>query len=266
MAHWLLDCRPLCGHPWRLGLATEAHERDAAYRLRFDVFYREMGYGSNLAEDGRDVDSFDDWCDHLILVDTVAKRTIGTYRAIPGAEARRRGGFYGTYEFDFSPLDPIAPVILQGSRTCVHADYRHGLAFNYLSYGMELLLRERHCQYFLGAESFQAADAEALNTIYSYVARYAADPHWHVQPTPQCRVDGLHLVPVTAADERRMPTIIRSEMRMGFKAISPPAWDPEFRSYDILFLGQRNQLTKLYEGYMNRVERQLPPGPLTLAH
>jgi len=257
MARWLLDCQPLCGHPWRLGLATEKSELDAAFRLRFNVFFREMGYGSNLADDGRDIDAFDEWCEHLILVDAERDAVIGTYRIIPGAEAIHRDGFYGAHEFDYSPLNPIAPLILQGSRTCVHQEYRHGLAFNYLSYGMELMLREHRCQYLLGAESFHADDPDTLNVIHSYVLQHAKDPKWHVEPTAPSRVSGLCEVPVSSADERRLPAIIRTEIRMGFKAISPPAWDPDFRSYDILFLGQRDRLTPLYDAYMGRVERQL---------
>jgi len=30
MAKWLLDCQPLCGRPWMLGLATEPAEREQA--------------------------------------------------------------------------------------------------------------------------------------------------------------------------------------------------------------------------------------------
>lgn len=260
MARWILDCRPLCSHPWRLGIATEAHERDGAYRLRYDVFFREMGYGdpATLRSDGRDIDAYDEWCDHLILHDDERQQVIGTYRAIPGAEAMRRGGFYGAYEFDLSPLAPIAPKILQGSRTCIHPDYRTGLAFHYLSYGMEVLLREHKCQYFLGAESFRADTPNVLNRIYSYVLSQGMDPDWHVEPTPACKVEGLVRVPVTPADERLLPAIVRMEIRMGFKPCSLPAWDPDFRSYDILFLGRRDRLNALYEAFMRRVERKLP--------
>src|SRR5262245_10355993 len=103
MARWLLDCQPLCGRPWRLGLATGPDEREGAYRLRYDVCFRECGYGPGGAADGRDTDPFDGWCDHLILWDAGAKRVIGTYRAIHGAEAVRRGGLYAGEEFDYAP-------------------------------------------------------------------------------------------------------------------------------------------------------------------
>lgn len=259
MARWLLDCRPLCGHSWRLGVATEPHEREEVYRLRYDVFFREKGYGDAGAAgaNGRDTDSFDEWCDHLILYDMERSRMIGTYRAIPGAEAIRRGGFYGDFEFDLSPLKPIFTQILQGSRTCVAAEYRGGPAFQYLSYGMDRLLAEHKCRYFMGADSFATDDPERLNLIYSYVKRFTMDPHWYVEPTPACRVAGVREVPVTEAYERLLPTVLRMDFRLGFRAVSPIAWDPEFRSYDILVLADRQRVSDFYESLIDRVDRKL---------
>src|SRR5262249_32724345 len=160
-------------------------------------------------------------------------RIIGTYRAIPGAEALRRDGFYGAVEFNLAPLEPIAHQILQGSRTCIAADYRGGPAFHYLSFGMELLLREHNCRYFMGSDRFSTEEPEELNRVYSYLRRFAMDPRWYVEPTPQSQVPGVREVPITADYERRLPTVIRMDLRLGFRAVSPIAWDPEFRSYDV---------------------------------
>ncbi len=255
MARWLLDCYPLCGHPWKLGLATDADEVDQALRLRHDVFLRELGYRPGAGADGRDVDAFDEWCDHLVLVDTSRRETIGTYRAIRGAEAVRRGGFYAAAEFDMRPLDPIAPRILQGSRACVAAGHRNGPAIQYLNYGMDRLLREADCDYFLGAESFTPADAHALNVIHSYIREYGMDDTWRVDPMPGCRVESLREVPVTPADERVLPPVVRLDLRLGFRSCSVPAWDPEFHCYDVLMLGRRDRFTPLYRAMVDRVER-----------
>jgi putative hemolysin len=222
------------------------------------VFVRECGF--RLGADGRDADAFDDWCDQLVLWDADRAEVVGTYRAIRGAEAVRRGGLYGTAEFDLSPLDPIAPSILQGGRTCVAAGHRTGPAFQYLSYGMELLLREYGCEFFLGAESFHPADADALNVIYSYVRRFGTDPEWAVEPRPASRVTTLREVPVTAADEKRLPGLIRADLRMGFRACSPPVWDGEAGCYDLLVLGRRDRLTKAYQRFVDRIERPTAKG------
>jgi putative hemolysin len=263
MARWLLDCLPLCGFPWRLGVATEAAEREAAYRLRHEVFFREQGYGREgwVRSDERDVDEFDDWCDHLILFDTASKQVIATIRAIPGAEALRRGGFYASNEFDYAPLAPIAGHILQGSRTCVASGFRSGLAFQYLSYGMELLLRRHGCHYFLGADSFRAGNIDLLNRIYAYVRGFASDPDWHVDPLPACQVAGLCEVPATKADEQLLPNLIRVDLQIGFRACGPPAWDPDFCCYDLLVLARRDRMSRRYNAFIERIERRLPIQP-----
>lgn len=261
MARWLVDLLPVCGHPWRVGLATEEREREAVYRLRYDVFVAEQGYrhAGLDAGPGLDADHFDPWCDHLYIYDEEHNRVAGTYRAIRGAEALKRGGFYACDEFDFAPLVPIAHEILQGGRACVAPEYRGTQAFQYLSYGMELLLREYNCRYLLGADSFRA-DLETLSWIVSYVRAFGSDPDWFVQPLPANRVDGLREVPVTKSDERQLPEILRMDLRLGFRACSPPAWDPGFGCYDVMMLGRRDQFSRLYNGVVERIERQLASG------
>ncbi len=258
MARWLLDCRPVNGCPWRVGLATEPKERDAVFALRYDVFVAEQGYGhvGTAGGAGRDVDYFDPWCDHLFIYDEQKEKVAGTYRAIHGAEALRRGGFYASDEFDLGSLAPIAHQILQGGRACVAAEYRGTQAFQYLSYGMELLLREYDCRYLLGADSFRA-ELDELCRIDSYLRCYRSDPEWSLPPLEVNRVAGLRDVSVTDADERWLPEIIRMDLRLGFRACSPPAWDPGFGCYDVLMLGRRDRMSRLYTGVIERIERSL---------
>jgi putative hemolysin len=130
------------------------------------------------------------------------------------------------------------------------------MAFQYLSYGMELLLREYQCCYLLGADSFRA-DAETLDRIYSYVHTYKMDPQWWVHPWPANRVAGLQKVAVSPEDEKFLPDIIRMDFRLGFLACSEPVWDPGFGCYDILMLGRRDRFTPLYNRVVERIERQL---------
>lgn len=260
MARWLMDCKPVCGHPWRVGLATEPDERDALYRLRYEVFVVEQGYAhvGTDAGPGRDADQFDQWADHLFIYDEENRKVAGTYRAMPGAEAARRGGFYAADEFDLAPLQPIAHEILQGGRACISREYRSTLAFQYLSYGMEILLRQYGCKYLLGADSFRADIAE-LCRIHSFVKQYKTDPEWFVQPWDANRVSGLAEVPVSAADERSLPEIIRMDLRLGFLVCSPPVWDPGFRCYDLMMLGRRDKFSRLYNGLVERIEKKLTP-------
>src|SRR5437763_544257 len=105
MARWMVDLLPVCGHAWRVGIATEEREREAVYQLRYEVFGAEQGYhhvGTD-AGPGRDADHFDPWCEHLYIYDEERDRVAGTYRAIRGSDALKRGGFYACDEFDFAP-------------------------------------------------------------------------------------------------------------------------------------------------------------------
>jgi len=262
MARFLMDCRPLCGHPWVLELATTPSEQARAFRLRFEVFFQEEGYGPVGATE--DIDSFDAWCDHITLRDVERDELVAACRAIPGSKAIDRGGFYGAHEFDYTPLTRIFPVIIQGSRTCVAKPYRTGPAIQYLSYGMELLLREYGAKYFLGTESFTPKDLHDLSVIHAYLMKYGKDPEFTVQATPASYVAGLVDVEVTPEDVRRLSPVIRMDLHMGFRSCGPPAWDPEFRSYDVLMLGRRDRLTKVYENYIQRIERVVV-APLTKA-
>ena len=119
-----------------------------------------------------------------------------------------------------------------------------------------LLLREHKCHYFLGADSFRADDIDTINKIYSYVRHFGSNNDWHVQPLPANQVAGLREVPVNAADEQLLPSIIRTDLRMGFRACGPPAWDPDFCCYDFLVLGQRDRMSRLYLAFIERIERQ----------
>jgi putative hemolysin len=127
---------------------------------------------------------------------------------------------------------------------------------------MELLLREYDCRYLLGADSFRA-DLDELSRINSYLRAHRADPDWLVPPLPGNRVAGLRELPTTAADEKTLPEILRLDLRLGFMSCSEPAWDPGFGCYDILMLGRRDRLSRLYNGVVERIERSVAAGQPT---
>src|SRR3954468_14956665 len=81
-------------------LALGDSDIDAAQALRYRVFYDEMKAhpSPEVAARRRDVDSFDAFCDHLLVVDTAAASgagaVVGTSRVMRRAAAARKGGFY----------------------------------------------------------------------------------------------------------------------------------------------------------------------------
>ncbi len=73
--------RGLIHNRYGVRLARTREELETALRLRFEVFNLELHEG--LAESfftGLDEDEFDRFCDHLIVVDELTGKTVGTYR------------------------------------------------------------------------------------------------------------------------------------------------------------------------------------------
>lgn len=55
----------------------------AAQRLRHQVFAGELGARLDGPEPGLDIDSFDAYCDHLLVIDEETEQVVGTYRLLP---------------------------------------------------------------------------------------------------------------------------------------------------------------------------------------
>jgi Acetyltransferase (GNAT) domain/Major intrinsic protein len=95
--------------------ARTPEELDAALRLRFEVFNLELGEGlTSSFQTGRDLDQFDEACDHLIVSETEADKVIGTYRMQTTEMATAGSGFYTAAEFDLSrlPSDLLAGALV----------------------------------------------------------------------------------------------------------------------------------------------------------
>ena len=86
------------GKPVQAGIqvrwARHLDEVRQAQRLRFEVFGLEMGARLSTPVPGHDIDLFDDYCEHLLVLDEASQTVIGTYRVLTPAQAQRVGGTY----------------------------------------------------------------------------------------------------------------------------------------------------------------------------
>ena len=85
-----------------------------------------MGARLDAAEPGHDVDLFDDFCEHLLVLDAATGQVIGTYRVLTPAQARRVGSTYSDTEFDLTRLRHLRERMVELGRSCVHRDHRQG--------------------------------------------------------------------------------------------------------------------------------------------
>src|SRR3974377_1188242 len=90
------------GH-YRLRMAQNVEDRDAACRLRFRVFNIELGEGLESSyQTGLDSDQFDVFCEHLLVEDKLSRSIVGTYRMQSGESAAGNLGYYSEQEFDLA--------------------------------------------------------------------------------------------------------------------------------------------------------------------
>src|SRR6202008_3183781 len=105
-----------------VALPTNAAERRAAQRLRWQVFAEELGAKLQSSEPGIDQDIFDPYCEHLIVRD--GAEVVGTYRMLPPEGAKRIGLYYSETEFDLIRLRGIRERIVEVGRSCIAPGYR----------------------------------------------------------------------------------------------------------------------------------------------
>jgi putative hemolysin len=119
-------------------LAENEAEVAACQALRYRVFYEEMSASPTpeMAATKRDFDSFDPFCDHLIVIDSRkgsgAAGIVATYRLLRRPGAAKRGQFYSIDEYDISAITTHEGEILELGRSCVDARYRTKAAMQLL--------------------------------------------------------------------------------------------------------------------------------------
>ncbi|MGH1578769.1 GNAT family N-acetyltransferase [Planktotalea sp.] len=149
--------------------ATTGDELRAAQALRYDVFVRELGGDGPLVDHnaGLEIDSFDKHSKHLLLLDRArsddaAHQVVGVYRLLDAQGAQNAGGFYSAREFDLAPLIASKRALLELGRSCLHRDYRGGMAMYYLWSKLARYVLEQKVDVLFGVASFHGTDPAPL--------------------------------------------------------------------------------------------------------
>ncbi|MDO5667559.1 MAG: GNAT family N-acyltransferase [Alcaligenaceae bacterium] len=230
------DLSALDGPSLVLGIATSQEEVEAVQRLRYDVYTKEMGVHFPDAIDGRDVDHFDEFCQHLIVMDTKENLAVGTYRILTPEKAVEAGSYYSESEFELSQMEHLRPVLSECGRSCTHPDYRDGGVIMLLWSGLAQFMRCYDLRYLFGCASVSLLDggvqaAQVWQLAKQQMAEYAdqpfVTPH---QPYP------IELLEEKADGERirhsRMPALIKGYLKIGARICGEPAWDQDFNAVD----------------------------------
>ncbi|MSU04040.1 MAG: GNAT family N-acetyltransferase [Pedosphaera sp.] len=217
---------------YEISLAKDAAELHAAQALRFIVFNLELHEGlENSYATCRDVDPFDEICDHLIIKEILTGEVVGTYRLQTGSKAAAHLGYYSGTEFDLTPFERIRSEIVELGRACVHRDHRNLVVLGMLWNGIAKYLKEHSCRYLIGCSSLSSQDPAEGATVYSQLCRqHLVEKCFQTKPNSgwECPTDLLMNKRV------KVPKLLAAYLSLGAKICGSPAIDREFKTIDFL--------------------------------
>jgi len=242
-------------------LAGNEAEIAAAQRLRFQIFHDEMGAGMPEAavETGRDLDDYDPYCDHLLVIDhedAARPQVVGTYRLLRQQTAAAHFGFYSAGEFDLGPLLAGASTgrqLLELGRSCVHAAHRNALTINLLWRGIASYLGTHNIGHMFGCGSLHGTDTAEHAAALAYLH------HHHLAP-PELRARahvGSHRVETNMmapgsydvkAAARSLAPLIKGYLRVGAMIGDGAYVDREFNTIDVFVIMPVDRITERYAG------------------
>jgi putative hemolysin len=252
-------------------LAASATEIDAAQALRYRVFYEEMGARptARAAFEGRDRDTFDNCCDHLLIIDPdsggAGGAVVATYRLLRRSEAVRHGGFYSATEFDISPLLAYGGEILELGRSCVDAAYRTGAIMQLMWRGIADYVLRHDIKLLFGCASLPGTDISRLGPALAYLhqhhlappslrARALADRYVNMDLLPPDKIDAEAAVAQVYARSTiaALPPLVKGYLRVGGFVGDGAVVDHQFGTTDVCIVVVTDGVTDKYFNHFLR--------------
>ena len=219
-------------------------EVSKSQRLRYTVFAEEMGAQLDTTIEGLDHDKFDNYCEHLVVVDTKSEEVIATTRLITNETASLAGGFYSETEFDLANIVGSGRQFLEVGRTCVHPQYRSTTAINNLWQGVAKAAVTRKVDYLFGCVSIPMNDGgEYITTLMNYLrGKHWSDDALRVSP----RVP-VEYVEVPATVDVVIPSLLKRYLNLGAVVCGEPSYDGDFNVADIFVVVDATKINRRYE-------------------
>ena len=225
-------------------IASRPEEIEASQRLRYQVFFEEMGAipTVEIAQSKRDMDAFDAVCDHLLVVDYQedgAIKVVGTYRLLRSDAMKRIGRFYSDSEYDITPIRKYPGEILEVGRSCVDPAYRNRAYVNRFNIAM-----------MFGCASFHGTDPQKHAMALSYLYHYHLAPE-ELRPTAlKERFINMNLMEKDEVKVKEafssLPALIKGYLRLSGYIGLGAVIDPEYNTTDVSIVVKTDLVTEKY--------------------
>jgi L-ornithine Nalpha-acyltransferase len=246
-----------------LRLATTRKDIRRAQKLRYHVFFEEMGAIPTAVQklSRRDKDGFDRVCDHLLVYDMAhvagpmrrpRPKVVGTYRLLRQEVAESRGGFYTAQEFDIAPLIArhAGHRFLELGRSCVLGPYRTKKTVELLWQGIWAYVLHHRMDVMFGCASLEGTDPLSIREELAFLQAHAgATGEWHAAARPE-RAVPMDLMPEGKLDIRRalaaLPPLVKGYLRLGCRIGEGAVIDRQFGTTDVLIILPVSQIDQRY--------------------
>ena len=243
-------------------LARDGDDIAAAQALRYKVFYDEMKAvpDAAMAAVRRDIDPFDDVCEHLLVFDTERGNgpaaIVATYRLLRGSLAREYGRFYTSGEYDISTLLGYSGELLELGRSCVDADYRGRPTMQLLWGAIAQFVFHHDISLMFGCASLHGVKPEELALPLSYLHHFHSAPE-ELRPTalPDLHVD-MDFMLADQIDQKQalttLPPLVKGYLRLGGFIGDGAVVDHQFNTTDVCVVVKTDQVNDKYYRHYGR--------------
>lgn len=234
-----VDFQFSCG-PYDLKLAKTKDEVLECFKLRYEIFYEELAGTQKISR--LDYDTYDNHCDHLIIVDRPTNKVVGTYRLNC---SKFSDTFYTTSEFQIEEwLKSQTDTFLELGRACIHKDHRRGIVMSLLWKGIAEYMQATRAEKLIGCSSVKYINSKTAAMIFKYLEETNSLAKEIVKPQASynipdfifwllCCNEGLTLNQFKEV-EAMIPALLKSYLKAGAKVLSYPAHDRDMKCLDFV--------------------------------
>ncbi len=246
-------------------LTESEDEIIASQKLRYKVFFEEDGAtpSEQVLKEKRDFDEFDEYCEHLIVIDRNAgdnpeNYVIGSYRLLRQENQKKLGKWFSESEFNVEKFNNYDGEVLELGRVCVHKNYRNKIVMQMLWNGLAAYMFDYDIKLMFGCGSFIGTDVLAYRNTLSYLQKnFVATGDLEIEaktenkceyPTPDAEISDMEAF-------KQLPTMIKAYIRVGCKVSKSIYIDKIFNTFDVCIIFETKNLKKSYlEHYTKRIK------------
>ncbi|MBN2145722.1 MAG: GNAT family N-acetyltransferase [Candidatus Aureabacteria bacterium] len=237
--------------------AENSAELEEIFELRHSIFYEEM-LGKHKFNHV-DVDAFDMFFDHLLILDKKTKKIVGTYRLNSSLFSEE---FYSEMEFEIHGIKKLPGRKLELGRACVHKNFRNGIVFSLLWKGIWEYIAQTFTRYVFGCSSISSINHQTAALVYLHLKRHhLAGAEFRIYPREEFRIkhfnDHFHFaralisrIPLDV--EQYIPPLLQLYLKHGAKICGEPAFDQKMRCIDFFTLIDINAVDQKMSRLLSR--------------